>query len=129
MFGSVSFAFQLGCWDWIVRFSLLGGGAVCACGYGGFLLWSFVGSALTAVGSFVLVDNVMENQIIRSLSRTNAFSNIPSPGAIGEKGLHHTKLEEMARSAVILRISTAKHHVAAGTYSLSTTNEKRTIQA
>ena len=36
-------------------------------------LWSIVGFALTAVGSFVLVDNVMENQIIRSLNRTNAF--------------------------------------------------------
>ena len=35
----------------------------------------------------------------------------------------------MARSVVILRISIAKRHVAAGTYSLSTTNEKRTIQA
>ena len=35
----------------------------------------------------------------------------------------------MARSAVILRISIAKRHVAAGTNSLSTTNEKRTIQA
>ena len=36
VFGSVSFAFQSGCWAWIVRFSLLGGGAVCSCGYGGF---------------------------------------------------------------------------------------------
>ena len=44
-------------------------------------------------------------------------------------GLHHTKLEEMARSAVILRISIAKPHVAAGTNSLSTTNEKRTTKA
>ena len=35
----------------------------------------------------------------------------------------------MARSAVILRISIAKPQVAAGTNSLSTTNEKRAIQA
>ena len=44
-------------------------------------------------------------------------------------GLHPTKLEEKARSAVILRISIAKPTVAAGTNSLSTTNEKRAIQA
>ena len=35
----------------------------------------------------------------------------------------------MARSAVILRISTAKHHVAAGMNSPSTTNEKRKPKA
>ena len=44
-------------------------------------------------------------------------------------GLHNTKLEEMARSAVILRISIAKPHVAAGTNSLSTNNEKRKTNA
>ena len=44
-------------------------------------------------------------------------------------GLHYTKLEEMARSAVILRISTAKPHVAAGMNSPSTTNEKRKPKA
>ena len=33
VFGLRSFAFQSGCWAWIVRFSLLGGGAVYACGY------------------------------------------------------------------------------------------------
>ena len=44
-------------------------------------------------------------------------------------GLHHTILEEMARSAVILRKTIAKHHVAAGTNSPSTTNEKRTTKA
>ena len=59
MFGLVSLAFQSGCWASIVRFSLLGGGAVCSCGYVGFLLWSFVGFALTAIGSFVLADNGM----------------------------------------------------------------------
>ena len=58
-----------------------------------------------------------------------AFYDIPPPGAIGEMGLHHTKLEEMARSAVILRKKMAKHHVAAGTYSTSTTNEKRKTYA
>ena len=64
-----------------------------------------------------------------SFSRTNAFYNIFAPGTIGEMGLHYTKLEEMARSAVILRISTAKPHVAAGTSSPSTTNEKRKPKA
>ena len=33
VFGLVSLAFQLGCWACIARFSLLGGGTVCACGY------------------------------------------------------------------------------------------------
>ena len=60
-------------WAYVFRFSLLVGWTVRACGYVGFLPKSFVGSALTAVGAFVLVDNVMENQIIRSLNRTNAF--------------------------------------------------------
>ena len=55
-----------------------------------------------------------------SFSRTNAFFyDTFAPGNIGEMGLHHTILEEMARSAVILRKTIAKHHVAAGTYSLS----------
>ena len=44
--------------------------------YVGFLPKSFVGFALTAVESIVLVDNVMENQIIRSSNRTNAFYNM-----------------------------------------------------
>ena len=39
----------------------------------GVLPKSFVGFALTAVGSIVLADTVMEYQIIRSLNRTNAF--------------------------------------------------------
>ena len=34
VFGSVSFAFQLGCWACIARFSLLGGEVVRVCGYG-----------------------------------------------------------------------------------------------
>ena len=67
----------------------------------GFLLYSFVGSALTAVGSFVLVDNVMENQIIRSLNRTNALYNMVLPSLFGEMDMQQTKLEQISRSAVI----------------------------
>ena len=51
------------------------------------------------------------------------------PSLFGEMDLHRAKLEEMARLAVILRISIAKRHVAAGTNSLSTTNEKRKTKA
>ena len=58
----------------------------------GFLPKSFVGFALTAVGSVVLVENVMENQIISSLSRTNAFYNMVLPSLFGEMDLHRTKL-------------------------------------
>ena len=36
VFGLWSLAFQSGCWDYIARFSLLGGGTVRACGYVGF---------------------------------------------------------------------------------------------
>ena len=57
-----------------------------------FLPKSFVGFALTAVGSVVLVDNVMENQIIRGSSRTNALYNMVLPSLFGEMGLHPTKL-------------------------------------
>ena len=60
-------------WAYVFRFSLLVGWTVRACGYVGVLPKSFVGFALTAVGSFVLVDTVMEYQIISSLSCTNAF--------------------------------------------------------
>ena len=56
--------------------------------------FSFVGFALTAVGSFVLVDNVMEYQIISSPNRTNAFSNMVLPSLFGEMDLHPTKLEQ-----------------------------------
>ena len=59
VFGSVSFAFQSGCWAGIARFSLLGGWAVRACGYIGFWLYSFVGFALTAIGLFVWIGNGM----------------------------------------------------------------------
>ena len=54
---------------WVVRFSLLVGWTVRACGYVRVLPKSFVGFALTAVGSIVLADNGMENQSIRSLNR------------------------------------------------------------
>ena len=55
-------------------------------------LWLFVGFALTAVGSIILADPVMEYQIINSLSRTNAFYNMVMHGAIGEMGLQRTKM-------------------------------------
>ena len=58
---------------WIVRFSLLVGWTVHFCGYVRFLPWLFVGFALTAVGSIVLADTVMEYLLFRSLNRTNAF--------------------------------------------------------
>ena len=43
-----------------------------------------------------------------STSCTNAVYDTFAPGAIGEMGLHYTKLEEMARSAVIPTIDYAK---------------------
>ena len=73
VFGPVSLAFQkilLG----LGRSFFIIGGMDCSCLRLLFvLLWFFVGFALTAVGSFVLVDTVMEYQIISSLNRTNAF--------------------------------------------------------
>ena len=77
------------------------GWTVRACGYVGFLPKSFVGFALTAVGSLVFVDTVMEYQFFRSLNRTNAFSNMVLPGLFGEMDLHPTKLKQISRSAVI----------------------------
>ena len=68
------------------------GWTVRACGYVGFLPKSFVGFALTAVESLVLVENVMEYQIISSLNRTNAFYNMVQPSLFGEMDLHQTKL-------------------------------------
>ena len=58
VFGLVSFAFQSGCWACIVRFSLLGEGLFVPAATCGFA-FSFVGFALTAGGSFVLVGNGM----------------------------------------------------------------------
>ena len=81
-------------WACIARFSLLGGGAVRACGYVGFLPKSFVGFALTAVESLVLVDNCMEYQLFSSLNRTNAFYNMVLPSLFDEMDLHRTKLEQ-----------------------------------
>ena len=43
-----------------------------------------------------------------SFNRTNAFYDTFAPGIFGEMGLHHTKLEEMARSAVIPTIDHSK---------------------
>ena len=57
---------------WVVRFSLLVGRSL-EFNYVGFLPKSFVGFALTAVGSIVLADNGMEYLFFRSLNRTNAF--------------------------------------------------------
>ena len=79
---------------WVVRFSLLVGWTVRACGYVGVLPKSFVGFALTAVGSVVLADTVMEYQIISSLSRTNALHNMVLPSLFGEMDLHQTKLKQ-----------------------------------
>ena len=50
----------------------------------------------------------MENLFSCSTSCTNAFFNIFALGTIGEMGLHYTKLEEMARSAVIPTIDYSK---------------------
>ena len=80
----------VGCW--VVRFSLLVGWTVHSCGYVGFLPKSFVGFALTAVGSIVLADNGMENQFFRNLNRTNALFQTILPGLFGEMDLHPTKL-------------------------------------
>ena len=66
-----------------------------------FLPKSFVGFALTAVGSVVLVDNGMEYQIIRSLRRTNAFYNMVLPSQFGEMDLHQNENGPISRSAVI----------------------------
>ena len=73
---------------WVVRFSLLVGWTVRACGYVGFLPKSFVGFALTAVGSIVLADTVMGNRGIRGLRRTNALYNMVLPSLFGEMDLH-----------------------------------------
>ena len=53
VFGSVSFAFQSGCPACIVRFSLLGGGAVRACGYVGLGCGLSLELPLTANGSAI----------------------------------------------------------------------------
>ena len=79
---------------WIVRFSLLVGWTVRFCGYVGFLPWLFVGFALTAVGSIVLADNVMEYLLFSSPNRTNALYNMVLPSLFGEMDLHPTKLKQ-----------------------------------
>ena len=56
VFGLVSFAFQLGCWAGIARFSLLGDRLFMPAATWRFA-FSFVGFALTAIGAFVWADN------------------------------------------------------------------------
>ena len=77
---------------WVVRFSLLVGWTARSCGYMRFLLWLFVGFALTAVGSIVLAENGMEYQSISSPNRTNALYNMVLPSLFGEMDLHRAKL-------------------------------------
>ena len=73
VFGLVSFAFQKITLGFGLSF-FIGGGIDCSCLRLLFvLLWFFVGFALTAVGSVVLIENGMENQSICSLNRTNTF--------------------------------------------------------
>ena len=67
VFGLRSFAFQLGCWAGIVRFSLLGGRDCLCLRLRGVWLWSIVGFALTAIGSILLAGNGMGNLCCSSL--------------------------------------------------------------
>ena len=71
--GPVSLAFQKISSGIFLSFFMIGGMDCSFLRLRGVLPKSFVGFALTAVGSIVLVDNGMEYQIINSLSRTNAF--------------------------------------------------------
>ena len=80
------------CWVLGRSFFIIGGITVRSCGYMRFLLCLFVEFALTAVGSIVLVENGMENQLFRILNRTNALYNMVLPSLIGEMDLHPTKL-------------------------------------
>ena len=67
VFGLVSFAFQSGCWAGIFRFFIIGGRGCLCLRLRLVGLWSIVGFALTAIGSFVLTDNGMEYLCVRSL--------------------------------------------------------------
>ena len=58
-------------------------------------------------------------------ARTHFF-NILAPGTIGEMGLHPTKLEEMARSAVIQKTKLQSHP---NSVFFPSNNEKRKIPA
>ena len=73
VFGPGSHAFQKISLGFGRSFFIIGGMDCSFLRLRGILLWSFVGFALTAVGSIVLADTVMEYQNIRSLNRTNAF--------------------------------------------------------
>ena len=92
VFGPVSHAFQKISLGFGRSFFIIGGMDSSCLRLLFVLLWFFVGFALTAVGSVVLVDTVMEYQSISSLSRTNAFYNMVLPSQFGEMDLHQTKL-------------------------------------
>ena len=94
VFGLRSLAFQKISLGICLSFFIGGGWTVRSCGYVGFLPKSFVGFALTAVESLVLVDNCVEYQIISSLNRTNALYNMVLPSLFGEMDLHPTKLAQ-----------------------------------
>ena len=61
VFGLVSFAFQSGCWAGIARFFIIGGDGLFVPAATWCFAFSFVGFALTAIGSFLLADNGVGN--------------------------------------------------------------------
>ena len=84
VFGLVSFAFQSGCWAMVVRFSLLGGGAVRSCGYVGFCYGLSFGLPLTApFQQFRMVQapftkyagckNIVKNAFVRLKLQENGY--------------------------------------------------------
>ena len=68
----------------------------------------------------------MEYPFSCSFNRTNAFYDTFPPGNIGEMGLHYTKLEEMARSAVIQKTKLQSYP---NSVFFPSNNEKRTTYA
>ena len=94
VFGPVSHAFQKISLGFGRSFFIIGGMDCSFLRLLFVLLWFFVGFALTAVGSVVLVENGMEYQIISSLNRTNALFQTILPSLIGEMDLHPTKLKQ-----------------------------------
>ena len=94
MFDPVSFAFQSVLFGLYRLFFIIGGMDCSFLRLRGVLPKSFVGFALTAVESLVLAENIMENQSIRSLNRTNAFYNMVLPSLFGEMDSHRTKLKQ-----------------------------------
>ena len=73
VFGPVSHAFQKISLGFGRSFFIIGGMDSSCLRLLFVLLWLFVEFALTAVGSVVLAENGMENQIISSLNCTNTF--------------------------------------------------------